>query len=297
MDGRACNHRGEQWRRQVALGATGFDDAGTPLSLRRLTRSSVEIVSGVDWGRFAAIEPERRIVCFPRGSMRGGAEKVPSRWLMPTLAALSGSKIGVVDWRKQTADVEAIVTVESFDVSTQTVDHRIGVSAASETEWRLRALAEVSARDRRGALEDPIVATGMGLRSDRLHGRCTRFNGNVSHTENAVTFFDAPVSTSRFDDWVASPYRFFVKAVLGVDKLEDPDDAAQLDTLTRGNLIHLSLERYVQGTIDGVDATLDRLIELSEEVLAGARVDVPGWLPQRELAEWFELDRADRADG
>ncbi len=250
---------------------------------------------------------KHRIVSFPRGSMRGGAEKVPSRWLMPTLDALSGRKIGVVDWQKQTADVESIVTVESFDVSTQTVDHRIGVGAASETEWRLRALAEHAADDRRGALDDSIVNAGMELRSDRLKGKFTRFNGNVSHIENAVTFFDKPVSASRLEDWVASPYRFFVKTVLGVDTLDDPDDAAQLDPLTRGNLIHLSLERYVQGTIDGVDATLEHLIEVSEEVLADARVDAPGWLPQlwekdssiirRELVEWFELDRTDRETG
>ncbi|MGV8874903.1 MAG: PD-(D/E)XK nuclease family protein, partial [Rhodococcus sp. (in: high G+C Gram-positive bacteria)] len=250
---------------------------------------------------------ERRIVSFPRGSMRGGAEKVPSRWLMPTLDALSGRKIGVVDWQKETADVESIVTVESFDVSTQTIDPRIGVSAASETEWRLRALARVAADHRRAALDDPIVVAGMELRSDRLNGRFTRFNGNVSHIEDAVTFFDAPVSASRLEDWVASPYRFFVKTVLGVDTLDDPDDAAQLDPLTRGNLIHLSLERYVQGTIDGIDATLDHLIEVSDEVLADARVDAPGWLPQlwekdssiirRELVEWFQLDRTDRDSG
>ena len=248
-----------------------------------------------------------RIVSFPRGSMRGGAEKVPSRWLMPTLDALSGRKIGVVDWQKQTADVESIVTVESFDVATQIVDPRIGVSAASETEWRLRVLAQFAAHRRRDALDDPIVNSGMELRTDRLHGRFTRFNGNVSHIENAVTFFDAPVSTSRLEDWVSSPYRFFVKTVLGVDTLDDPDDAAQLDPLTRGNLIHLSLERYVQGTIDGVDATLGHLIQVSEEVLADARVDAPGWLPQlwekdssiirRELVEWFELDRTDREAG
>lgn len=248
-----------------------------------------------------------RIVSFPRGSMRGGAEKVPSRWLMPTLDALSGREVGVVDWQKQTADVDAIVTVESFDVATQNVDPRIGVGAASQTEWRLRVLAEFAAHGRRGALNDPIVNSGMELRSDRLHGCFTRFNGNVSHIENAVTFFDAPVSTSRLEEWVSSPYRFFVRSVLGVDSLDDPDDAAQLDPLTRGNLIHLSLERYVQGTIDGNDATLGHLIEVSEEVLADARVDAPGWLPQlwekdssiirRELVEWFELDRTDREAG
>ncbi|WP_084727411.1 PD-(D/E)XK nuclease family protein [Rhodococcoides yunnanense] len=248
-----------------------------------------------------------RVVSFPRGSMRGGAEKVPSRWLMPTLDALTGRKVGVVDWQKQTADVDSVVTVESFDVSTQTADHRIGAGAGSATEWRLRALAEVAARERRAVLDDPVVAAGMELRSDRLNGRFTRFNGNVSGIENAVSFFDAPVSTSRLEEWVASPYRFFVKTVLGVDVLEDPDDAAQLDPLTRGNLIHLSLERYVQATIDGTDATLDHLIAVSEEVLADARVGAPGWLPQlwekdsatirRELAEWFDLDVADRAAG
>lgn len=61
-------------------------------------------------------------------------------------------------------------------------------------------LAEFAARDRRGALDDPIVDAGMALRSDRLHGRFTRFNGNVSHIENAATFFDAPVSTSRLEE-------------------------------------------------------------------------------------------------
>ncbi|PXW31268.1 UNVERIFIED_CONTAM: RecB family exonuclease [Williamsia faeni] len=248
-----------------------------------------------------------RIITFPRGSLRGGAENVPSRWLIPTLEHLSGTKINVVDWQRQTRDVDTVVTVESFDVATQRFDPRIGSGAASPTEWRLRALAGVPARDRRYILGDSTVFRGMEMRSDRLNGRFTRYNGNVSAVSDLVRFFDRPVSPSRLEDWVASPYRFFVRTLLGVDALHDPDDEAQLDPLTRGNLIHATLEKYIKAVIDGRAATLDRLLGIADDVLESARIDAPGWLPQlwakdsdiirRDLVDWHEHDTRDRDGG
>lgn len=248
-----------------------------------------------------------RIMTFPRGSLRGGAEKVPSRWLIPTLEHLSGKKINVIDWQKQTQDVDTIVTVESFDVATQRFDPRIGTGAASPTEWRLRALAGVPARERRNVLDDAVVFRGMEMRSDRLNGRFTRYNGNVSAASDLVKFFDTPVSPSRLEDWVASPYRFFVRTLLGVDALHDPDDEAQLDPLTRGNLIHATLEQYIQSVMNGKDATLDRLLGIADDVLHNARIDSPGWLPQlwakdsgiirRDLVDWHDHDTRDRDSG
>ncbi|MBA4021705.1 MAG: PD-(D/E)XK nuclease family protein [Gordonia sp.] len=248
-----------------------------------------------------------RIMTFPRGSLRGGAQKVPSRWLIPTLEHLAGKKINVVDWQKQTQGIDTIVTVESFDVATQRFDPRIGVGAASPTEWRLRALAGVPARERRNVLDDDVVLRGMEMRSDRLNGRFTRYNGNVSAASDLVRFFDMPVSPSRLEDWVASPYRFFVRTLLGVDALHDPDDEAQLDPLTRGNLIHATLEQYIQSVMDGKDATLDRLLGIADDVLHNARIDSPGWLPQlwakdsgiirRDLVDWHDHDTRDRDSG
>ena len=199
---------------------------------------------------------DHRIVTFPRGSLRGGAEKVPSRWLIPTLEKLSGVTINVVDWQRQTKHVDSIVTVESFDVATQKFDPRIGAGAASPTEWRLRSLAGVPARRRRQTLDDPTVFRGMEMRSDRLNGRFSRFNGNVSAVKDLVNVFSRPISPTSLEQWVESPYRFFVRTLLGVDALDDPDEVAQLDPLTRGNLIHSTLEKYIQAVIDGKDADL-----------------------------------------
>ncbi|CAM3120240.1 RecB family exonuclease [Williamsia muralis] len=248
-----------------------------------------------------------RIVSFPRGSLRGGAEKVPSRWLLPTMEKLSGTPINVVDWQRQTKNVDSIVTVESFDVATQKFDPRIGTGAASPTEWRLRALAGVPARERRLTLDDPTVLQGMEMRSDRLNGRFSRFNGNLSTVKDLVKVFSEPISPTSLEQWVESPYRFFVRSLLGVDALDDPDEVAQLDPLTRGNLIHATLEQYIQAVIDGKDATLDRLLGIADEVLDEAILGAPGWLPQlwqkdraiirRDIETWFDHDSTDRADG
>ena len=202
---------------------------------------------------------------------------------------------------------DRIVVVESFDVAAQNANPRIGASAASETEWRLRALAAVPAEQRQTVLTDPIVCSGMRMRSDRLRGRFTRFNGNVHDVRDLLTVFDNPVSPTRLEDWVKSPYRFFLTSVLGAKELPDPDEATEIDALTRGNLIHTILERYVIGTIDGAAQSLSRLTDIADDVLGSAERDNPGWLGHLwaqargtimyDLREWHRLDTEDHSDG
>lgn len=248
-----------------------------------------------------------RVATFPRGSLRGGAEKVPSRWLIPALSKMSGHDVDVVDWQRQTQGVPSIVAVESFDVAAQHGDERIGASAGSATEWRLRELAAVPAYRRRGTLNDPIINLGMQMRSDRLNGRFTRFNGNLADVRDLIDTFDRPVSPTGLETWVASPYQFFLEHILRLRTLDDPDEATQIDALTRGNLVHEILERYIVDTIDGAEIDFARLNLVAHDVLDAAEAENPGWLQQlwakdrgiivRDLADWYALDNADNADG
>ncbi|KQS00737.1 hypothetical protein ASG12_07705 [Williamsia sp. Leaf354] len=259
------------------------------------------------WNLTLAAGRSHRIITFPRGSLRGGAEKVPSRWLLPTMAHLAGHAVGVVDWQKDTVDTQQIVTIESFDSAIQEVDNRIGVSAASPTEWRQRALAAVSARRRQGVLSDAVIANGMALRSDRLNGRFSRFNGNVSAVRDLLRYFDDAVAPTRLEDWVNSPYKFFLGHILRVQVLNDPDAASQIDALAKGTLIHTILEHYVQTVIDHEEPSLDRLLTIADRELLAAHASSPGWLPQLwdkdraairdDLIAWFTHDATDRADG
>ncbi|NDZ92851.1 PD-(D/E)XK nuclease family protein [Streptomyces sp. SID6673] len=283
------------------------DDPLLPAELTGITardymeRQRHACASAVSAGR------SERIVTFPRGNLRGGAEKVPSRWLIPAMAQLAGRDVNVVNWQRETENTAAIVVVKSFDVAAQRADERIGASSASDTEWRLRELASVPANRRRGALDDPIINLGMHMRSDRLNGRFTRFNGNLSTVKDLISTFDHPVSPTGLELWVQSPYQYFLEHILRLRALADPDEIAQIDALTRGTLIHTILERYVLDTIDGAELDLPRLHDVAREVLDEAQANSPGWLEQlwdkdrgiilRDLEDWFTRDHTDHADG
>lgn len=259
------------------------------------------------WDLALAAGRSHRIVTFPRGSLRGGAEKVPSRWLLPTMKYLAGHEVGVVDWQRQTAATPQIVTIESFDSAIQKIDSRIGLSAGSATEWRQRTLSAVNARKRQGVLSDPVVTHGMALRSDRLNGKFTRFNGNVSEVRELLRYFDDTVAPTALEAWVNSPYRFFLLHVLKVRVLADPDAVDEIDALSKGSLIHAILEFYTQTVIDGQEPSLDRLLTIADRELLIAQANSPGWLPQlwdkdrsvirQDLALWFDHDANDHAAG
>lgn len=257
--------------------------------------------------RTVAAGRHHRVLTFPRGSLRGGGERVPSRWVLPTLDALTGIRVGTTSWAKDTDRCDHVVIVPSFDAATQNSDPRIGTGAASATEWRLRALAAVPASRRSGLLDDAVVERGMQMRSDRLWGRFTRFNGNLASAADLLGVFDEPIAPTSLEAWVTSPYVFFIRKILHAEHLEDPDEVIGIDPLTRGSLIHEILNRYVAERISGSDGGRTRLREIAEHELSKARAAAPGWLPQlwerdsaairHDLESWHDHDAEDRADG
>lgn len=255
-----------------------------------------------------------RILSFPRGSLRGGAEKVPSRWLLPTLAALTGRKISETNWQKDTEGCESVQVLAAFDAGMMRTAARIGAAAATATEWRVRAGADESG-------SAPLIARARELRADRRAGRFTRFTGNLAAAADLIDILDSPLAPTRLEEWVSSPYLFFVQRILRVTPLEDPDEDTQIDALRRGDLVHQILEDYVGEVIAGQGpegqgpaghATagaggLERLLALGDARLREAAAGAPGWLPQvwardarvirEDLATWHALDVIERAQG
>ncbi|WP_024794842.1 PD-(D/E)XK nuclease family protein [Tomitella biformata] len=241
-----------------------------------------------------------RILTFPRGSLRGGAEKVPSRWLLGTLERLADRKVSESRWREDTENSEGIVVVESFDAGMHNPKRGVGAEPATEAEWLVRAGAAA-----RG--ECPIIAGATELRADRRFGRFTRFTGNVASAAELITLLSQPIAPTRLEEWVASPYLFFIQRVLGVSPLDDPDEDTRIDPLSRGNLVHKILEDYVAEVIDGAPGSLERLLEIADQQLAAAAEDAPGWLPQvwehdariirAGVAGWHAHDAVERGQG
>lgn len=180
--------------------------------------------------------PGRRVVAsFPRGDLRRSSARLPSRWLLPTLRALSGQDdLAATEWETRTGD--AIQTSPSY-AGTLDATGRL----ASEQEWRTRAA-------RAGLdLRDSTVERAVAMIRARAGSRLTRFDGNLSGVTGIPDYRDAErvVSPTALEAYAECPHAFFVDRLLRVEPLEQPEELLTISPLEVGTLIHESFEALV----------------------------------------------------
>ncbi|MER3388203.1 MAG: PD-(D/E)XK nuclease family protein [Microcella pacifica] len=201
-------------------------------------------------------------VLIPRGDLRSGGDREPSRWLSGILAP----------------DAELTV-VQAHHHALLTGSPAVSPVPATAEEWRIRN--DLTAGSWAGVPDVELVARARTLRSDRFGGRFTRFTGNLTEVRELIRFTNAPVAATQLEEWVASPLFFFVRHVLGVRLLDLQVEDFEPTALDRGNIQHAILEAYTN-TVLGADdgdaalATLDLLLETAERVFRETRRS--GWI-------------------
>ncbi|MHB8439268.1 MAG: PD-(D/E)XK nuclease family protein [Acidimicrobiales bacterium] len=243
----------------IVPGALG-DDPLLPDDLRRgapggtlLSRAERQEELRDQIGAAVAAGEERRIALVPLVDERTGREQVPSRWI----AELSSRGA-------------AIRTVPSFAASLSEV--------TTPTSGRDRVLGELHStalrgRDVRGAapaLADGRLAGAIEIVRARLGHRFTRFDGFVGC--GLVTPFDPerPVSPTRLEVYAECPRKFLFDRVLYVKRRILPEERWRIQSLERGSLVHLVLERYVLARLDGAPRSLEVLESIAAQCLDAA---------------------------
>ena len=229
---------------------------------------------------------QEKLLLYPRGDLRRAAERAPSRWLLDAVEARnhvrpSGEELARsgVGWLSEVPSFVAGIRQATFPAHVQEYDMRALLGCHDER----RPVGKHWLLDERTALR-----RGVELTLARRSRRFTRFDGNLSGDgdlrgvrlphpcdEGQIT------SASRLEAWADCPHRYFVRYVLRVDALEDPDESYRITALDRGNLVHRILDRWMS------------------EAIANGDVPQPGrdWSPHtrcrlREIAE-EECDRAE----
>ena len=247
-----------------------------------------------------------RLCSFPRGSMRGGGNRIPSRWLLPTLSRLAGRKVHATEWQKDVAGRPAITAVPSFVDGVLSPPAVLGSDPATRNELRIRALAADGWRVGVGA--PALLARAHEMRRDRRKGLFSRFTGDVSTVADLLTVLDRPVSPTRLEDWAQSPYLFFLGTVLRVRPLDDPAADIEMDLRDYGDLVHAILQRYVTERLErGGDPDRELLMEALRQECEDAVTAAPGLLTPlwrrrqillaAELGRWFDEDTSDADAG
>jgi ATP-dependent helicase/nuclease subunit B len=177
------------------------------------------------------------IASFPRGDLRRSHDRLPSRWLLPTLRAITGDQtLAATRWEAAlgvaAAQGQPISGSPSYALSVSTT-----AAPASEQEWRQRAAAGGDA-----LINDAIVVAGRELLTARRSPRLTRYDGLVGAGVPDPTATGKPISPTSFERWVHCPFGYFMERMLGVSPVESPEDLLRISPLDVGNVIHRSLE-------------------------------------------------------
>jgi ATP-dependent helicase/nuclease subunit B len=184
------------------------------------------------------------VASFPRGDLRGGGERLPSRWLLPTLRALTGrARLAATEWA--TADSGTVTGSPSYAASLASTP-----GPAHEQEWRLRAVSAGLARGRRVLdvlAEDTAVRAGIELVRARRGEEFTRYDGNLSAYAGALPDPADParmVSPTQLEAWTGCPHGYFLARILRVEPVEQPEELLTMSPADRGDLLHSALDRF-----------------------------------------------------
>jgi hypothetical protein len=235
------------------------------------------------------------LVTVPRGDLRATTAYHRTRWL------------------------DRIRTVDDRPMAERIVDSHIhGVASAefplSPSEHRVR---ELWTRSRAGGdirehplfPADVVFSRAVRLRDARASDQFTEYDGDLS--TRPIAPVRGPIAPTRVEAWATCPHAYFVRYVLGIRPVDEPDDIVSVTALDRGSAIHAAVHRLQQAVLDGAapplgpsgwtDAHAEILARIGGEVAdeletLGRTGRRAFWANDRlalldELARWIVADR------
>jgi len=194
-----------------------------------------------------------RALSYPRADLRGQRTTIPSRWLLESATARSGTALYASDLAEMLMSPpypEWFEAVHSF----QSVLSKAG-ERASLQERDLASLLGARSTPERHYLASRIDGLGDGMAARRSRARKRRFagsgaaeldgwNGKVPDGSVAAAGSEKPVSPTALETFAQCPFRYFLGHVLKVGEIERPEEIETITAADVGNVMHAALEEF-----------------------------------------------------
>lgn len=275
------------------------DDALVPDADR--TRAGIELPRRADavleqhHRLLAAMAGAReRVLLMPRGDLRQGRERLPSRWLLDAAAALVGRPVTTAEF--PLLDHPAIEEVRSFTSGVAGAAHHVSITDRDLSD--LAAWVAAGHPAHRHPLLSDLPALGHAvevLRARRLGG-FGRFTGHVTGVDIPTFRGGAALSPTALERWATCPRRYFLAQVLRLRAEERPEVIDRITARDRGSLVHETLDRFISEVIDAGGKPPEDAWSPTERARAHELLDAQGAeFESRGLtgrAVFWALDRA-----
>ncbi|MCC7075990.1 MAG: PD-(D/E)XK nuclease family protein, partial [Acidimicrobiia bacterium] len=227
------------------------DEALLPDSLRELAggelalrRDGLHEQHRAFLAALAAAPEDRRYLTFPRGDLRGGRRRLPSRWLLDSVSILAGARVHSTEFGDLGAPLVEVVPSHaagllSVPAPADTVDRDLAVLAR-----HVAAGGDVGTHPTAAG-----IARGLACLAARSSAEFTEWDGNLAGMPVPSPARGALQSATRLERWAACGFRYFLADVLHLDERDDPVRIVELSPLDRGSGVHQILERFFEEVI------------------------------------------------
>ncbi len=168
---------------------------------------------------------------IPRGDLRSTVHREPSRWLARWHARHATSTVA-----------SSIAGLADTSFPATDLEHRLRTRL-------LHAAAGRSLETAEGASHDHALVRGLELLAGRAGDRLSVYDGDLSAA--GVPRLDHVVSPTRLEAWTACPHAYFMRYLLGIKPVDEPDDEISITALDRGTTHHEALDRFHRAVISG----------------------------------------------
>ncbi len=196
----------------------------------------------------AAAPPGRRTLLFPRGDLRSGRHRLPSRWLLDSVAVLAGRPVDATSFDEVHAD-GVLQVASAADALARTTTY----VEVDERDVAVVARAVSAGVDPRHHPAAARAHQGLTARAARRSAAFTAWDGNlaeVAASGELAPIGERPQSPSRLETWAECGFKYFLAYVLGLGERDEPEDVVVLGPLDRGSGVHTVLERFVGDAIE-----------------------------------------------
>jgi RecB family exonuclease len=221
------------------------DDSLLPERVRVLTDgqlpSTRERVEARHRSLLAAFASASQVVAsFPRGDLRRHTNRLPSRWLLPTLRHLSNiPTLAATQWDRAKLDKKSgewLGTSPSYAGSLEITE-----APSTRQEWRIRAAWSGQ------KLEEPAIDAALAMQAARDSEGFSRFDGNLAGMTGLPDFAQGlrAVSPTALESYAICPHQYFVKRMLHVEPVEAPEEILEISAMDSGSLIHECFDELI----------------------------------------------------
>lgn len=236
----------ERERRRINESAAGAGAGALPL------RTEPDEESAGFW-LAAQSAQEHLAISYARADAGRSGKHLPSYFFRAVAESLEGRRLLTLD------ELDASAYVRRFEAGRLAcAELADSLSAAEYDRGLMRASYErgLAAGIDAVAAVSPEFGRALVARNARRGGVLSSYDGVMAgddataaaRNESIFQKDDASVSPSRLEMYATCPYRYFLRYVLRIEPVEEPETVERIDHLQRGSLIHEILQRFLERT-------------------------------------------------